>query len=86
MIFGFGFNLWGLFFDRKLLGYFWLRLIHFAGIIFVFSLELLGKYCPLTLLENYLYRIGEFRSAYRGSFIVHYLEKIVYPDVMLFQA
>lgn len=81
MIFGFLFNLYGLFFNKKLLNYFYLRLIHFIGIIFVFSLELLGKYCPLTLLENYFYKNSAPDLAYPGSFIIHYLEKIIYPEV-----
>ncbi|MFW6134235.1 MAG: DUF2784 domain-containing protein [Elusimicrobiota bacterium] len=81
MVFGFIFNIYALFFKKELLNYFYLRLIHFIGIIFVFSLELLGKYCPLTLLENYLYKKAAPHLTYTGSFIIHYLEKIIYPDV-----
>jgi hypothetical protein len=36
--------------------------------------------CPLTLTEQL---IGEHaaNASYRGSFIAHYLERIVYPDI-----
>jgi hypothetical protein len=47
----------------------------------VASLSILGKYCPLTLLENQLMSRYESSSVYSGSFIIHYLEKLVYPDV-----
>ena len=53
MITGIFFNLYAFLFNRKLLDYFYLRTLHLIGIMFVFSLEALGKYCPLTLLENY---------------------------------
>ncbi len=81
MLFGFIFNLYGLLFNKKLLNYFYLRVFHFIGIIFVFSLELLWKYCPLTFIENYLYRKLAPHHTYQESFIIHYLEKIIYPDV-----
>ena len=36
--------------------------------------------CPLTLLENWL----EGRAGiepYQGGFLLHYLDKLVYPDI-----
>lgn len=78
---GFVFNLYGILFNRKLLDCFYLRTLHLAGIIFVFSLEAEGKYCPLTLLENHFYIKSGSSPAYAGSFIIHYLEKLIYPDV-----
>jgi len=81
MISGFLFNFYAVFFKKKLLDYFCIRILHLIGIITVFSLEALGKYCPLTLFENYLHFKARDSFAYEGSFIIHYLEKIIYPDV-----
>ena len=81
MIAGFLFNFYAVVFKKKLLNYFCIRILHLAGIITVFSLEALGKYCPLTLFENYLHFKARDSFAYEGSFIIHYLEKIIYPDV-----
>ncbi len=57
------------------------RLIHLLGILYVSILELMHKYCPLTLLENYFYSKSSPERMYEGSFIIKYLEKIVYPDI-----
>jgi hypothetical protein len=41
-------------------------------------IELTGFICPLTPLENYLrQQVG--RMSYRGDFIMHYLEPVIYP-------
>lgn len=66
------------FFDRWII-----RTIHLVGILYVGALEALGKYCPLTDLENYLRRTAEPGSDYPGSFIFHYIARLVYPDVSL---
>jgi hypothetical protein len=42
--------------------------------------EIFGFWCPLTALENWLEVRGEV-SAYRGSFLLHYLDAVVYPDI-----
>jgi len=67
---------WEKFFDRWLF-----RSLHLLGIFYVASLSILGKYCPLTILENELRLRYEISAVYSGSFIVHYLERLVYPDV-----
>ncbi|MEK7407756.1 MAG: DUF2784 family protein, partial [Acidobacteriota bacterium] len=36
--------------------------------------------CPLTLVEHY-FHVRAGRAPYEESFIVHYLEALVYPDV-----
>ena len=55
---------------------------HLGGLLFSLLLNLFSLYCPLTYLENY------FRSThadngglYSGSFIAHYLERIIYLDL-----
>ena len=56
----------------------WLfRSIHLAGILFVAGLELLGKYCPLTIWE-YGLRRGTDEPGY---FILDWIERLIYPDV-----
>ena len=57
---------------------FWL---HLGGLIFSLLMNLFGWYCPLTYAENYLYRLHASRLAYGSSFIIHYLEPIIYPDL-----
>lgn len=65
-----------LFFDRWLF-----RTIHLAGILFVTALEILGKFCPLTIWENTLRRSYDPSHTYPGSFIIQYLVELVYPDI-----
>lgn len=64
------------FFDRWVF-----RTVHLFGILYVSLLALMGKYCPLTVLENILRRKYSSSLVYPGSFIIYYLEKLVYPEV-----
>jgi hypothetical protein len=49
------------------------------GIILVSLFPLLGKYCPLTIWENvFRERSG---GGYEGGFLLHYIEKFIYPEV-----
>ena len=41
--------------------------------------ELTGRICPLTLLENHLLRQAG-QTGYAESFIGHYLLAVIYPD------
>jgi len=54
---------------------------HLAGLLFSLSLNLLGWYCPLTYLENYLENLHDSGLTYSGSFITRYLELIIYPNL-----
>lgn len=81
MILGFLLTGYALFFREKFFDRWLFRSLHLLGIFYVASLSILGKYCPLTILENELRLRYEVSSVYSGSFIVHYLEKLVYPDV-----
>ena len=69
------------FFDRWIF-----RTIHLGGIVYVAVLTVSGKYCPLTILENRLRQQYNTELTYPGSFVIHYIEKIVYPeaDFLLF--
>ena len=57
-----------------------LRWLHLASLAYSVFIEIAPLPCPLTLLENYL----ESRAGitpYRGPFLVHYLDAVVYPNV-----
>ena len=59
----------------------WIAWVHMGGLFFSLFLNLLGWYCPLTYLENYLHALHDVQSRYSGSFIVNYLEYLIYPDL-----
>jgi hypothetical protein len=57
-----------------------LRWLHIVSLIWGVLTELTPWACPLTLLENWL----EQRACvepYQGGFLLHYLDKLVYPDI-----
>ena len=57
-----------------------LRWLHIASLVWGILTEVLPWPCPLTLLENSL----EGRAGiepYQGGFLLHYLDKLVYPDI-----
>jgi hypothetical protein len=56
-----------------------LRWLHIASLGWGIATELLLP-CPLTGLENWLeQRAGV--EPYRGGFLLHYLDRLVYPDI-----
>jgi hypothetical protein len=57
-----------------------LRWLHVCSLVWGILTELLPWPCRLTLLENWL----EARAGvqpYQGGFLLHYLDKLVYPDI-----
>ena len=56
----------------------WLVFVHLPAAAWGFFVELTGRICPLTYLENHL-RIKAGQSGYAESFIEHYLVAIIYP-------
>lgn len=56
----------------------WTPLVHLPVAAWALFVELTGRSCPLTYLENYL-RIKAGLSGYAESFIEHYLLTIIYP-------
>lgn len=56
----------------------WAPLVHLPVAAWAFFVELTGRNCPLTSLENHL-RIKAGLSGYEESFIEHYLLAIIYP-------
>lgn len=57
----------------------WFRLAHLATIAFVVAEAWLGARCPLTSLEMWL-RVKARATTYDGSFIEHWLQRILYYD------
>jgi hypothetical protein len=56
----------------------WIPLVQVPVAAWAMFVELTGRNCPLTYLENYL-RIKAGQSGYAESFIEHYLLAIIYP-------
>src|SRR5437016_5712441 len=57
-----------------------LRWLHISSLIWGIFTELLPWPCPLTLLENWLEAKAGVEP-YHGGFLLHYLDKFVYPDI-----
>ncbi|MEX2300217.1 MAG: DUF2784 domain-containing protein [Bryobacterales bacterium] len=57
-----------------------LRYLHWATLVYALLIEIFNWYCPLTLLEQRL-RLAAGAGAYERSFLVHYLERLIYWDV-----
>ena len=54
------------------------RIFHLAGLAFALVLNAFGWLCPLTHLEYWLRLKHDRAAAYAGSFIIHYLERVIY--------
>jgi hypothetical protein len=57
-----------------------LAALHVATLVYGMVIEIFGFWCPLTALEEWLEMRGNV-SAYRGPFLLHYLDAVVYPDI-----
>lgn len=80
MVGGFILTLRG-FFRKEFFDWWLFRTIHLCGIIYVGLLGALRQYCPLTILEHILRTHYNPGLIYPGSFIIYYIEKLVYPEV-----
>ena len=69
------------FFKRIIFDWWLFRTLHLVGILYVSLLAAMGRFCPLTIFENELRSKQDPEQVYSGAFIVHYVEKIVYPEV-----
>ena len=69
------------------LGAFWgvrnkaAKIFHISGLLFAFLIQISDWYCPLTYLEVWLRSKHNPSLAYTGSFIIYYVEKIVYIEI-----
>jgi Protein of Unknown function (DUF2784) len=57
-----------------------LRGLHIVSLIWGILTEMLPWPCPLTLVENWLEQQAGVEP-YQGGFQLHYLDKLVYPDI-----
>lgn len=60
----------------------WFRVVHLLAIAVVMVQAWLGEICPLTTWEMALRARGG-DSVYTGSFVVHWLQEILYYDLPL---
>lgn len=58
----------------------WLAALHIVSVIYGIVAELGPWPCPLTLAENF-FEARAGLAPYRGPFVVHYLDAIVYPNL-----
>ena len=57
------------------------KIFHISGLVFAFVIQIFGWYCPLTYLEVWLRSKQGSALTYTGSFIIHYVEEIVYIEL-----
>lgn len=58
--------------------YAWFVWIHLPAASWGAFVELSGRICPLTTLENYL-RVRAGQEGYADSFVEHYILPVIYP-------
>ena len=61
--------------NRRLLAW-----LHIGSLLWGVVMEVGPWPCPLTVAEQWLQRRAGW-AAYQGSFLIHYLEIVIYPDV-----
>jgi hypothetical protein len=69
------FLIFGAFIGRK---YRHIKVLHIAAMGFAVFIQVFGWYCPLTYLEVWLRNMQDPSKSYSGSFIINYVEKLVY--------
>lgn len=60
---------------------FWFRAAHVAAMVIVAAESLLGIVCPLTRWEDQLRQVAGGQNRYAGSFIQHWLHKLIFFNV-----
>jgi len=58
-----------------------IKIIHISGLILAAVIQIFGWYCPLTDLEVWLRAKHDPSLAYAGSFIIHYVEGLIYIEI-----
>ena len=58
-----------------------IRIVHLSGLFFSMLIQIFGWYCPLTHLEVFLRAKHNPDETYTGSYIIHYVEKLVYLEI-----
>ncbi|HUO76560.1 MAG TPA: DUF2784 domain-containing protein [Thermodesulfovibrionales bacterium] len=57
------------------------RIFHISGLVFAVVIQLFDWYCPLTHLEAWLRSKQSLTTAHPSSFIIYYVQKIVYVEL-----
>jgi hypothetical protein len=73
-----GFILFVVFGAAALARHAWLAILHLPAAIWGVAIELTGRTCPLTWLENWL-RARAGLAGYADDFVNHYLLRMIYP-------
>ena len=58
-----------------------IAILHLAGLLLSFLLNVMGWFCPLTYLENYLRGLHDPGSTYPATFVARHVQRIIYPDL-----
>lgn len=58
----------------------WLQWLHVTSLVWAILVEVLPWTCPLTHLEDLLESRAGIQP-YQGGFLLHYLDKLVYPEI-----
>lgn len=72
------FLIFGAFIGKKYLP---AKIFHIAGFGLAVIIQIFGWYCPLTHLEIWLRQRHDPLLTYSGSFIVYYMEKLIYIEL-----
>ncbi len=57
----------------------WMLFLHAPSLVWAVAIVTIGFTCPLTPLEKFL-RDSAGDEGYRGGFVDHYVEGVVYPE------
>jgi hypothetical protein len=57
------------------------KIFHLSGLAFALIIQIFDWLCPLTHLEFWLRGKHNLDLAYAGSFIIYYVERIVYMEI-----
>lgn len=57
------------------------KIFHLSGLAFALIIQIFNWFCPLTHLEFWLRGKHNPDLTYTGSFIIHYVERIVYMEI-----
>src|SRR5512134_2075380 len=58
-----------------------IKIFHVSGLAFALIIQAAGLFCPLTYLEVWLRERHDPSVSYSGSFIIHYMEKLIYIEI-----
>ena len=73
----------GYFFKWRFIRNIYFRIAHMACMGIVALQAVVGTICPLTVWEDGLRRLSGAEGRYEGSFIQHWLHKVLYYDISL---